>query len=181
MPFHLDSPILTIFPPIVVLSLHTHPWLICVRVCGTIWIITGLSLNVSARIFLRTRTFFSMIATQASHSSKWALIQQNDLINHSFDTWSSYLQNILFSFFKVLLSLLQYCSCFMFWFFGRQACGISAPRPGMEPAPPALEGEVLTTGPPGKSPKYSFLYIEYFTYLYWFFSFSFVFLEFIFP
>ena len=30
----------------------------------------------------------------------------------------------------------------MFWFFGRQACGILAPRPGIEPAPPALEGEV---------------------------------------
>ena len=27
------------------------------------------------------------------------------------------------------------------------------PGPGIEPTPPALEGEVLTTGPPGKSPK----------------------------
>ena len=42
----------------------------------------------------------------------------------------------------------------MFWFFGREACGILAPRPGIEPAPPALEGEVLTTGPPGKSPHF---------------------------
>ena len=39
----------------------------------------------------------------------------------------------------------------MFWFFGHEACAILAPRPGIEPAPPALEGEVLTTGPPGKS------------------------------
>ena len=39
----------------------------------------------------------------------------------------------------------------MFWFLGREACGILAPRPGIEPAPPALEGQVLTTGPPGKS------------------------------
>ena len=39
----------------------------------------------------------------------------------------------------------------MFWFFGHEACGILAPWPGIEPAPPALEGEVLTTGPPGKS------------------------------
>ena len=39
----------------------------------------------------------------------------------------------------------------MFWFFGREACGILAPQPGIEPAPPVLEGEVLTTGPPGKS------------------------------
>ena len=31
-------------------------------------------------------------------------------------------------------------------------CGVwDLPQPGIEPAPPALEGEVLTTGPPGKS------------------------------
>ena len=36
----------------------------------------------------------------------------------------------------------------MFWIFG----GISAPQPGIELALPALEGKVLTTGPPGKSP-----------------------------
>ena len=39
----------------------------------------------------------------------------------------------------------------MFWIFDREACGILAPEPGMEPTPSALEGEVLTTGPPGKS------------------------------
>ena len=37
----------------------------------------------------------------------------------------------------------------MFWSFGQEVCGILAPWPGMEPVPPALEGEVLTTGPPG--------------------------------
>ena len=39
----------------------------------------------------------------------------------------------------------------MFWCFGHEACGILAPQPGIEPTPPALEGEVLTTGPSGKS------------------------------
>ena len=40
----------------------------------------------------------------------------------------------------------------MFWgFFGHKTCGILALWPGIKPAPPALEGEVLTTGPPGKS------------------------------
>ena len=43
---------------------------------------------------------------------------------------------------KSLLNLLQYCFCFMFWFFGPKACGILAPQPGIEPAPPALGGEV---------------------------------------
>ena len=39
----------------------------------------------------------------------------------------------------------------MFWFFGHKACGILAPQPGIKPTPPALEGEVLTTGLSGKS------------------------------
>ena len=56
------------------------------------------------------------------------------------------------------MNLLQYIFCFMFWFFGREACGILAPRPRIEPAPPALEGEVCTTGPPGKSQR-EFIFI----------------------
>ena len=38
----------------------------------------------------------------------------------------------------------------MFWFFGHKARGILVPQPGIEPAPPALEGKVLTPGPPRK-------------------------------
>jgi len=41
----------------------------------------------------------------------------------------------------------------MFWFFGCEAYGILTPWPGIEPAPHALEGEVLTTGLPEKSQK----------------------------
>ena len=37
----------------------------------------------------------------------------------------------------------------MFWFF--EVCGILVPQPGIKPATPGLEGEVLTTGLPGKS------------------------------
>ena len=47
-------------------------------------------------------------------------------------------------------------SVLCFGFFGLGACGILPPWPGIEPAPPALEGKVLTTGPPGKSPIYRF-------------------------
>ena len=36
----------------------------------------------------------------------------------------------------------------MFCFFGPEACGIIASWAGIKPAP--LEGEILTTGPPGK-------------------------------
>ena len=48
-------------------------------------------------------------------------------------------------------NLLQYCFYFMFWFSGCKACGILVPWPGIEPASPPVEGEVLTTGPLGKS------------------------------
>ena len=75
---------------------------------------------------------------------------------------------IIYFFFKSLLNLLQYCFCFVFWFFDPEACGILAPQPGIEPESPALQGEVLTTGPPRKSqfntvysectPKSSYIY-----------------------
>ena len=57
-------------------------------------------------------------------------------------------------FLKSLLHLLQYCFSFMFfWVFDHEACGILAPRVGIKPVPPALEGRVLTAGPPGGSCK----------------------------
>ena len=57
------------------------------------------------------------------------------------------------------------CNFFFLTFFflamhvGPFACGTLIPRPGIEPAPPALEAQVLTTGPPGKSLE--FLAISY--------------------
>ena len=36
-------------------------------------------------------------------------------------------------------------------FFGQEACGTLVSQPGIKPTPPALEGKVLTTVPPGKS------------------------------
>ena len=46
--------------------------------------------------------------------------------------------------------MLQYYFCFMFWFVDYEACGVLAPRPGIESSPPALEDHVLTTGLLGK-------------------------------
>ena len=37
--------------------------------------------------------------------------------------------------------------CHVLVFLAHKACGILAPRPGIEPTAPALEGEVFTTGP----------------------------------
>ena len=44
----------------------------------------------------------------------------------------------------------------LFYVFGPKACGILAPQPGIELTPPALEGEVLTSGLPGKSQIFPF-------------------------
>ena len=43
---------------------------------------------------------------------------------------------------------------FMFWFFGHEAWGISPPQLKIKPTLHALEGEVLTIGPPGKSQQW---------------------------
>ena len=48
------------------------------------------------------------------------------------------------------MSLGQRRFCFLFWGY---VCGVLAPPPGVEPPLPALEGETLTTGPPGRSPR----------------------------
>ena len=53
----------------------------------------------------------------------------------------------------------------MFWFFDREAYGILDPRPGIEPASPALEGEVLTPGPPGKSLGFLYLWLAFISQL----------------
>ena len=53
----------------------------------------------------------------------------------------------------VTILLLVYVFMVFFFFFGQEACGILAPRARIEPAPPALESEILTPGPPGKSPQ----------------------------
>ena len=53
-------------------------------------------------------------------------------------------------FLKSLLNLLHYhYFVFVFWILGHGACETLAPRPRIEPTPPALEDEVLTTGPQG--------------------------------
>ena len=42
-------------------------------------------------------------------------------------------------------------------FLASRHVGVLAPQPGIKPTPPALEGKVLTTGPPGKSLERSIL------------------------
>ena len=58
-------------------------------------------------------------------------------------------------FLKSLLNLLQYCFCFYFVFWPQSLWNLSS-QPGIEPVLPALEGKVLTAGPPAKSPASCF-------------------------
>ena len=61
----------------------------------------------------------------------------------------------MWTIFKVFIDLLQYCFCCLssgFLAMRHVGSQILAPPPDIQPAPPALEGEVLTSGPPGKSP-----------------------------
>ena len=56
--------------------------------------------------------------------------------------------NVFIEFVAILpLFLLLLLFCFL-----AEACRILASQPGIEPVPSALEGKVLTTGSPGKSP-----------------------------
>ena len=71
-------------------------------------------------------------------------------VGHGYWKVKHNIYHVLF-FDRSLLNLLKYCFCFMFWFFGCEACGILAFWPGFQPVPPALEREVLTPGPTGKS------------------------------
>ena len=52
---------------------------------------------------------------------------------------------VFIEFFTVLLMF------YVFGFFGHEAGGILAPQPGIKPSPSAVESNILTTGPPGKS------------------------------
>ena len=57
----------------------------------------------------------------------------------------------MWNIFNVFIEYVTILLLFYVLVFGRKANGILAPRPGIEPAPPALEGEVSTTGSTGKS------------------------------
>ena len=72
IPFHLDSPIVNIFPSLYSLSIHIHD--VCVCVCNYLNH-DMLSLDVSACIFLRTFFYILPQCQPASRSRKWASIQ----------------------------------------------------------------------------------------------------------
>ena len=71
----------------------------------------------------------------------WEVHSSGDGIGLRFFMWTV---------FKVFTESVNNIVSILFWFLGYEACGISAPQPGIKPTPSALEGEVLTPGLPGK-------------------------------
>ena len=61
-------------------------------------------------------------------------------------------------FLKSLLTLLQHCFCFMFWFLGQEACGILVPRPGIEPRISCPGRQSLNHWTAGEVPKVCLLF-----------------------
>ena len=72
----------------------------------------------------------------------------------------------MWTIFKVFWIYYNIASVLCFGFLAVSHVDLSSP-PGIEPAPPALEGEVLTTGPPGKSLKILITIILWFLYTLW--------------
>ena len=60
-------------------------------------------------------------------------------------------QFYLFIYFKLYLFRLHWVLVVARKFGCSTACGILVPQPGIKPMSPALEGQFLATGPPGKS------------------------------
>ena len=57
----------------------------------------------------------------------------------------------LTKFLKIFIELATVLLSFSVLDFGPRGYGILGPQTGIEYTPPALEGQILTTGPPGKS------------------------------
>ena len=80
----------------------------------------------------------------ATHSSvlAWKIPWTEEPRVHQVTKSHTRLSDQYLLFLKPLLNLLQYCFCFRLWiFFVPEACGILVTQPGMEPGPPALEGQ----------------------------------------
>ena len=126
-----------------------------------VWLTAGLSvLNLNATPSRK----YSLI-----HSPKTGLVAPPMLHNTLYSPlwWFSphcIIISCLLNFFKSSSNLLHIPSVFYGFFFLAEACGILASWPGIKPTPPALEGEILTIGLPGKSPS---VYFSFSTCLIW--------------
>lgn len=135
-------------------KLHTHPAVLQNRglALGFTWILGAQGTDVSSSSVWGPGFSLSWLDTfcLTGHLQRQFCSQQ---IPTKFKNISLFLMNFLKfgPFAKSLLHLLQHCFCStLFFFFGWQACGILALWSGTEPSLPALKGEVVTSGPPGR-------------------------------
>ena len=97
-------------------------------------------------LFLNLKSDFKMLLDCISRKSSFSRSVFTDLV-FGFDVDHF---KVFIEFITILLLLYD------LFFFQTRACEIFAPQPGIELALPALESEVLTTEPPGKSHISSF-------------------------
>ena len=48
---------------------------------------------------------------------------------------------------------IEYCFCFIFYFFGHEAHGLLAPQPGIEPVSPCIGRQILNPWTTREAPK----------------------------
>ena len=129
------------------LSFTEHPWFPCTRPCRVQWRVPS---TLTLRLLSAVGVFWVPMWIYATKHLRFIFHLQSS--RFFFSPLFSFLSFFWCEpFLKSLLTLLQYCLCFLFWFFGYEACGILPPQSVIEPVPPTLQGKVLTTGLSAKS------------------------------
>ena len=84
--------------------------------------------------------------------TQWVALQEKN----PWPTAKSFFLNVDY-FLKVFIEFVTVLLLFYVLVLGPPGIMVLAPQPGMESTPPALEGKILTPGPPGKSQVQNFL------------------------
>ena len=109
-------------------------------------------------VFLGCFCFLICGGKETSLHSSHSILQTSESMEFWFVCVTGFLMWTVLKVFIEFLAIL-----FLFVFLGGggvapRACGMLTPQPGIKPAPPAWEGEALTTGPPGECPGLRFLW-----------------------
>ena len=100
----------------------------------------------------KSSTWHSHSGTQADKGfaiSLWGL-QSTLWINVQAQIWQV-VRECTWTIFKVFIEFVTILLLLWSGFFGHGRCGVLPSPPELEPSPTSFEGEVLMTGPPGKS------------------------------
>ena len=122
-------------------------------------------LPVSSATWVQKREGVDGRRVSRGHSGVWVMLPTWLLFFFCFVFKIFYLMRTIWKIFTGFVIVLLLFYVLFFFFFGCETCGILTPRPGIESTPSTLEGEVLSTGPPGKSDYCYFSYLN-FNYIY---------------